>query len=127
MGWTAGAYVVVPDFWRKGEDDISRIDENHPAMTEFTQAAKRIQDKFEYGDETLNVGLLCLRSTGQALFEAVGHRMKWSGLWRPEDVRRHSKAANWSLLSTEFLPGHRECAKTFLTICAKHDLAISFG
>jgi hypothetical protein len=127
MGWNAAASIIQRDFWRKGEHAYSRIVSSHPAFSEFRDASRRLNEEFGQADGTLDIGILCLRGTAKALFDALGEPMVASGQRDPDEVKQMALKANWSLLSEDYAPANKASAKAFLDICAKHDLAIDFG
>lgn len=127
MGWAAAASVIQRDVGKNGECDYLAIDSSHPASPEFQEGARRIADEFGHADCTLDIGLLCVRSTAKALFAALGEPMVASGQRDPDVVKEMARKADWSLSSEDYGPAHKASAKIFLDLCAKHDLAIDFG
>jgi hypothetical protein len=127
MGWNAAACTVSKDFWGPGEHDLTRVADPHPAREAFAQASKRLKNKGYAVDCTLDIGLLCVRATGTALFDAIGQPMMHSGMKMPDEVRLMLETADWTRDSENYNQSEKECAKAFLEICVKHDLAIDLG
>lgn len=127
MGWTAAASVITKDYWGPGDDDFNRISKSHPAMEDLAQAMSLLQKNGHTCDCTLDIGLLCVRATGAALFEAVGQVRPSSGVRYADEVKEMVAKADWTLSSENYDDSNKAVAKAFLEVCAKHDLGIDLG
>lgn len=127
MGWNASASMVMVDYWGPGKDDIKHIPDTHPARADFVKACKALAYEGLSHDCTLDIGQLCLRSTGQALFGSIGQPMMHSGVFTSADVQYMARKADWSVSSDKYERSHMETAKAFLDVCSKHNLCIDFG
>jgi hypothetical protein len=127
MGWTAAASIIEKDAWGPGKDDIAALPATHPAIADFKAAVARLRGQGHSSDCTLDIGLLCTRATGAALFEAVGQPMRHSGEKSSAEVKAMVASANWTLSSDKYEESNKATARAFLKVCAKHDLCVSFG
>lgn len=127
MGWTAAASMVEKDAWGPGKDDITSIPRDHPAIMDFAQAKKQLYSEGHASDCTFDIGLLCVRATGAALFDAVGQPMQHSGIKSAQDVKAMASAAVWDKSSDKYNDSERATARAFLEVCVKHELHIDLG
>jgi len=129
MGWNAAACVIEKDFYGKGDDKIVAIRDvpEHPALADFGMAKAALKAAGSPSDVTFDLGLLCVRATGRALFDAVGQPMVHCGIRTAEEVQDMAKAADWSLTSEAYEDYEKATAKAFLEVCAKHNLGIDLG
>lgn len=129
MGWNAAACLIEKDFYGQDDDKITAIRDvvGHPALADFEQMKASLAAAGHVSDCTFDVGLLCVRATGAALFHAVGQPMQHSGVRYAEEVQALASNADWSLTSEEYAENEKATARAFLDVCARHSLAIDLG